>query len=265
MRGLAARAIGPRRYHLGPAEPPPGPTWTPTNDMPDLASGVIYYIVFLFSTTVHEAAHAWAAKRGGDLTAYLGGQVSLDPRPHIKREPFGMVILPLLSVAMSGWPFGFASAPYDPRWAMRYPKRAAWMALAGPASNILLVLIAFAIIRIGAHSGVFGAPESIRFGHVVSVAGDGWVRGAAFMLGAFFSMNLALATLNLIPLPPLDGSAAIPLFLSESQSSRYQQFLWGQPILAIIGMLAAWRLFDVVFQPVFLTAVNLLFPGVRYS
>ena len=89
--------------------------------MSDVLTGLIYYLVFLFSTTVHEAAHAWAAKRGGDLTAYLGGQVSLDPRPHIKREPFGMVILPLLSVAISGWPFGFASAPYDPAWAMRYP------------------------------------------------------------------------------------------------------------------------------------------------
>jgi hypothetical protein len=61
-----------------------------------LVTGLIYYVVFLFSTTVHEAAHAWAAKLGGDLTAYHGGQVSLDPRPHIQREPFGMVILPLI-------------------------------------------------------------------------------------------------------------------------------------------------------------------------
>lgn len=47
--------------------------------MPELADGLIYYLVFLFSTTLHEAAHAWAAKRGGDLTAYIGGQVSLSP------------------------------------------------------------------------------------------------------------------------------------------------------------------------------------------
>ena len=104
-----------------------------------LVSGLIYYVVFLFSTTVHEAAHAWAAKLGGDLTAYHGGQVSLDPRPHIQREPFGMVILPLISTLTTGWPFGYASAPYDPQWAMRHPKRHAWMALAGPASNLTLV------------------------------------------------------------------------------------------------------------------------------
>lgn len=233
--------------------------------MPDIASGLIYYVVFLFSTTLHEAAHAWAAKRGGDLTAYRGGQVSLDPRPHIRREPFGMVVLPLLSVAVSGWPFGFASAPYDPQWAMRYPRRAAWMALAGPASNLALVLVCFAIIRIGAATGVFAAPESVRFGEIIGTEPGAGLGGLAFLIGAFFSMNLALAVLNLLPLPPLDGSAVVPLFLSARASARYQQLLWGQPVLAIVGMLAAWRLFGYVFQPMFLLAVNLLFPGVHYG
>ena len=62
-----------------------------------LIAGVVWYVVFLLSTTCHEAAHAWAAKLGGDLTAFHGGQVSLDPIPHIRREPFGMVIFPLLT------------------------------------------------------------------------------------------------------------------------------------------------------------------------
>ena len=79
--------------------------------MPDPVDAIVFYVVFLFSATFHEAAHAWVSMRGGDLTAYAGGQVSLDPRPHIRREPFGMVLLPLLTVAMTGWPFGFASAP----------------------------------------------------------------------------------------------------------------------------------------------------------
>jgi Zn-dependent protease len=93
--------------------------------MTELADGLIYYVVFLFSTLLHEAAHAWAAMRGGDPTAYHSGQVTLDPLPHVRREPIGMVGLPILSVIISGWPFGFASAPYDPHWAARYPKRAA--------------------------------------------------------------------------------------------------------------------------------------------
>ena len=125
---------------------------------PDLAEGLMYYVVFLLSTTLHEAGHAWAAKQGGDLTAYHGGQVSLSPVPHIRREPFGMVILPLLSVAISGWPFGFASAPYDPQWARRYPNRAALMALAGPAANLILVVVAALLIRLGLSTGIFFAP-----------------------------------------------------------------------------------------------------------
>ena len=132
----------------------------------DPVQGLLFYAVFLFSITLHEAAHAWAALRLGDATAYHGGQVTLDPRPHIRREPFGMVVLPLLSVAVSGWPFGFASAPYDPHWAMRYPKRAAWMALAGPASNLLLVLLAGIAMRGLMAGGVFAGPGSVRFGHL---------------------------------------------------------------------------------------------------
>lgn len=233
--------------------------------MPDLASGPIYYIAFLFSTTLHEAAHAWAAQRGGDLTAYLGGQVSLDPRPHIRREPFGMVVLPLISVVLSGWPFGFASAPFDPRWALRHPRRAALMALAGPAANLLIVLLALAAIRIGVAAGVFHAPPSVRFGQITAATGGGWWPGAAFLISVLFCLNLVLAALNLIPVPPLDGSAAVPLLLSRSASERYQLFLFSQPLIAWVGLLVAWRLFDVIINPVFLFVVNLVYPGVRYS
>ena len=71
-----------------------------------LIEGLLWYIAFLFSTTCHEAAHAWAAKRGGDTTAYAGGQVTLDPLPHIRREPFGMVMMPWLSFLSGGWMMG---------------------------------------------------------------------------------------------------------------------------------------------------------------
>ena len=233
--------------------------------MPDLGSGFIYYVVFLFSTTLHEAAHAWAAMRGGDPTAYHGGQASLDPRPHIRREPFGMVALPLLSVVLSGWPFGFASAPYDPRWAMRYPKRAAWMALAGPAGNLTLVFGAALVIRLGSAASVFTAPGSVSFDHIVTTELGGVWPAVTFLLSVFFSLNLLLAAFNLIPVPPLDGSGAVPLLLSDQATAHYQQFLWGQPALAWIGILVAWQLFDVVFQPVWLFAVNLVHPGVQYG
>ncbi len=234
--------------------------------MPELGEALVYYVVFLFSTTLHEAAHAWAALRGGDPTAYRGGQVSLDPRPHIRREPFGMVVLPLLSVLISGWPFGFASAPYDPGWARRHPKRAAWMALAGPGANLALIAAAGVLINVGVALGVFRPPASVSFGHVAAAnAGGGLAGAAALLLGVFFSLNLVLLLLNMLPLPPLDGSGALPLVLSRNATRRYQDFLARQPALGWIGILVAWQVFDYVFHPVFRAAVNLLYPGVSYG
>jgi Zn-dependent protease len=234
-------------------------------ETPDIPAALAFYVVFLFSTVLHEAAHAWAALLGGDPTAYHGGQVTLDPRPHIKREPFGMVVMPLIGVVVSGWPFGFASAPYNPRWAYRYPRRAALMALAGPAANLLIVLIAAVGIRVGLATGVFQPPDSVEFARVTTAAGGGIWSAVAFMASVFFSMNLVLAALNLLPLPPLDGSAALPLVLSDSATSKYQDFLARNPGLGFLGILLAWQVFDVIFDPIFLFAINALYPGVSYG
>lgn len=232
--------------------------------MVDIGDALLYFVVFLFSTTLHEAAHAWAALRGGDPTAYKGGQVSLDPLPHIRREPFGMVILPLGSALLTGFPFGYASAPFDPDWARRHPERAAWMALAGPAANIALVIIAALLLRIGALSEVFYAPERVNFGSLAASQGGEMWEMAAALLSVVFSMNLLLAAFNLLPFPPLDGSAALPLLLSRRMSARYQEIMWSSPIIGLLGILVAWRLFDHVFDPIFLAAVNLVYPGVSY-
>ena len=233
--------------------------------MPDMADALVYYVVFLFSTTLHEAAHAWAGHRQGDSTAFHGGQVSLNPLPHIRREPVGMVLLPLISAIASGWPIGFASAPYDPAWALRYPRKSALMSLAGPASNLLLVVITFGLIRAGEMSGLLVAPDSIRFGHVTAAASGGWLDSVAFLVGAVFSMNLLLAAFNLLPVPPLDGSSVVPLFLSEANGRKYLETLWRLRGLALIGLFLAWQLFGSVFNPLFLRAVSLLYPGVSYQ
>ena len=127
----------------------------------DFALGLKWYLVFLFSTTAHEAAHAWAALKLGDDTAHRGGQVTLDPTPHLKREPIGMIAVPIISYLLGGWMIGWASAPYDPRWAMQYPKRAAAMALAGPVSNFIILLLSAIAIRVGIAMGHFDAPQSI--------------------------------------------------------------------------------------------------------
>jgi len=233
--------------------------------MPDkLLDGAVFYIVFVFAVTLHEAAHAWAAKLGGDLTAYYGGQVSLDPIPHIRREPFGMLILPILSVILIGWPFGYASAPYDPTWARSHPKRAAWMALAGPGANLLLVLVAAAVIFIGVASSVFMAPSSVFFSQVTEAASPGPAGAVAFVVSVFFSLNLVLLILNLIPIPPLDGYGALPLVLPASALEAYRGFSH-QPMIGWVGILVAWKLFGYLYHPIFLFAVNLLYPGAQYG
>src|SRR5271154_5671893 len=132
--------------------------------------GVIWYIVFLFSTTCHEGAHALVAKLGGDTTAFEGGQVSLNPLPHIRREPFGLVLVPILSYALKGWMMGWASAPYDPRWQRNHPRRAAGMALAGPGANITLMVLAGIGTRAGLWTGAFRLPFEPSLTAVVEAA-----------------------------------------------------------------------------------------------
>jgi len=224
-----------------------------------LAVGIAWYVVFLLSTTVHEAAHAWVAMRGGDLTAYEGGQVSLDPMPHLQRSPWGMVLVPILSFALGGFMMGWASAPYDPVWARAHPHRAARMALAGPAANFALVVVAGLLIRGALASGMLTLPTGLGFTSLVGAAHGGVGQAVALFLSLLFSVNLLLAVLNLIPLPPLDGSSAIGLLMSEEHANRVQD-LMEQPVLAMFGILGAFMLIDRIFSPLFVAALGWLYP-----
>src|SRR3954451_21482942 len=226
-----------------------------------LLLGFIWYIVFLFSTTCHEAAHALAAKLGGDLTAFHGGQVSLDPIPHIRREPFGMVLFPLLSYFAGGWMMGWASAPYDPYWAQRHPRRAAWMSLAGPCANFTLAILAGILIHVGIWTGTLRYPESATFDQVVAPASAGVAHGIATFLSLLFSLNLLPGCFNLLPIPPLDGFGVVGLFLSDDAGRKFQQFGWSLRIFTFIGLLVAWRVLEPVFFPIFGFSLRMLYPG----
>lgn len=225
-------------------------------DSADLLDLLVWYPVLLFSLTFHEAAHAWAAQRGGDLTAYLGGQVSLDPRPHIRREPFGTVLVPLLSFAWGGFMIGWASTPFDPAWASRHPRRAAWMALAGPAANATLVLAAALLIRAGVAGGVFASWSGA--GPLVSSAAGGPWEIAAQLLAVAFLLNLLLLVFNLIPVPPLDGAGALALLLPERLALRVRA-LFANPTFALGGLVLAWFAIGEIFPPVLRGAVRLLY------
>jgi Zn-dependent protease len=229
---------------------------------PDLFEGIKWYVAFVFSTAVHEAAHAWVALKLGDDTAYRGGQVTLDPTPHIRREPIGMIAAPILSYLFGGWMIGWASAPYDPLWAMRHPRHAATMALAGPVSNLLICLLAAIAIRAGIAFGYFDAPGSITFSQVVDAqTNPGYV--LASFLSIFFSLNLLLCVFNLLPLPPLDGSGVLMFFVGEESAEKFME-LTHHPAVQMFGLVLAWRLFALIFSPIQLFAVNLLYLGVSH-
>ena len=228
---------------------------------PDL---IVWYVAFVLSTTVHEAAHALAAYLGGDPTAYQAGQVSLNPIPHMRREPFGMIAVPLLGLFSGGWCVGWASTPYDPAWEERHPRRAAWMAAAGPGANLALALFALLILQTGLGVGTFAAPEQVSFSRYVEAATP-----FADNVGRFFSMlltlNVILMLFNLIPFPPLDGAAAMMLLVSEDLGLRLRTVM-AQPGFAIAGLLAAWIGFGYVIGPVFSLLITLVHgPGLYGS
>jgi Zn-dependent protease len=232
-----------------------------------LSQGLIWYVVFLFSTTCHEASHSLAAKLGGDLTAFHGGQVTLNPIPHMRREPFGMLVVPLLSFILGGWMIGWASAPYDPFWQARYPRRAAWMSLAGPGANFALMLIAAIGIRGGMLVGLFHQPFSVSFTHITeAVSGDTSpiMTFAAMFISVLFFENLLLGTFNLLPVPPLDGSTGITILMNERTALRFLDFI-RDPTFSMMGIIAAWYLFDKLFDPIFTFALNVLYPGAGYG
>jgi len=224
---------------------------------------IAWYVVFIVSTTLHEAAHGVAAKILGDPTAYQQGLATLDPLPHIKRSPFGMVIIPILSFLLNGWMIGWASAPYDPYWSAQHRRKAALMSLAGPAANLTLVLIAALAVRIGIALGSFQIPDIINFTRVTEATSPGLANSTAVMISILFSLNLILLVFNLIPLPPLDGSNILLLLLSDRAAQRYQSLLY-HPTYMMIGLIVAWQFFGPLFGPIHTLALNLLYPGAGY-
>ncbi len=158
--------------------------------MNDLTHIVLMYVTLIISLTVHEAAHALLALLGGDRTAYYSGQVTLNPIPHMRREPFGMIVLPLIGLLTRGMCIGYAHTPIDERWAWNHPKKAAVMSAAGPLSNLLLAALAFAILKLVPPSS--DTTQAIR---TIALA--------------FLALNLLLAIFNFIPMPPLDGAGIV--------------------------------------------------------
>ncbi|MBY0503465.1 MAG: site-2 protease family protein [Bryobacteraceae bacterium] len=223
------------------------------------------YLVFLFSTVCHEAAHALAAKLGGDLTAYHGGQVSLNPVPHIQREPFGLGLYPILTLFLTGGTgiIGFASAPYDPYWAMRNPRAAAWMAMAGPAANYTLALISGLLLKLGYLAGVFRLADNESFGRfhqlLQATNADSLAEPVALALSLFFYLNLMLGTFNLMPIPPLDGFSIFLFFLPPDAVRKFFEFRASVSAYSFLAIFFFSRYFFWdFFEPIFIFCARLV-------
>lgn len=181
-------------------------------------------IPVLFAITIHEAAHGYVARHFGDMTAYQAGRITLNPIRHI--DPVGTILLPLLTLALGGILFGWAKPVPVNFGALRRPKQdMLWVAIAGPASNLLMALFWGMMIKVAwmFPGGYFAEP-------LLEMAQIG------------VKINAILLVLNLLPLPPLDGGRVAVSLLPHRQAyqlSRIEPYgmfiLIGLAITPVLG------------------------------
>ncbi|MEQ8818040.1 MAG: site-2 protease family protein [Thalassobaculum sp.] len=162
-----------------------------------IRGATVWIIPVILAITLHEAAHGWAASRLGDPTARLMGRVTLNPLAHI--DPFGTLVLPaLLLIIKAPFLFGYAKPVPVNFSRLNNPRRdMALVALAGPASNVLLAAIAALLF------------------HLVDLVPDGAVEWVTENLRNLFLLNLVLAVFNMLPIPPLDGGRILVAVLPD--------------------------------------------------
>lgn len=207
----------------------------------NIAALAIWFPAFLISIVIHEAAHAATSLFYGDRTAE--SQATFNPIPHIKQEPIGTLVVPLVSFWWMGWMFGYASAPYDPYWANRNPRRAALMSAAGPLANLLLAGLTLAALHILMAADLMQYNSHPRFIREMVIAPEGGMSFLAQFLSVVYALNILLGILNLLPLPPLDGSGVVRGLFPGSAPAKFladmEERGW-----AMIGLVAAFVLFS---------------------
>jgi Zn-dependent protease len=153
----------------------------------------VYALPVLFAITLHEAAHAYAAKYFGDNTAYSQGRMSLNPLVHV--DIWGTIVIPIVMFLFSGFVFGYAKPVPVEFGRLRNPKRdMAWVALAGPLANFIMAVL---WLILGVLLVFFQVGE--EFPHKVAQAG--------------IVTNLLIMAFNLLPIPPLDGGRVVTAML----------------------------------------------------
>lgn len=161
----------------------------------------VYALPVLFAITLHEAAHAYAAKYFGDNTAYSQGRMSLNPMVHV--DPWGTIVIPILTYAFTPFVFGYAKPVPVEFGRLRNPKRdMAWVALAGPIANLIMAALwlLFAALLV-----FFGVSEA--FPRRMAEAG--------------IVTNLLIMAFNLLPIPPLDGGRVLTSMLPNTLAWKF--------------------------------------------
>lgn len=179
---------------------------------------VVWILPVIFAITVHEVAHGWVAKKYGDNTASSLGRLTLNPIKHI--DLVGTILLPgLLLLTGTGFIFGWAKpVPVDARNFKNPRKDMAIVALAGPISNLLMALAWALLARIGVLIGVEFISLPLIYTGIAGI-----------------SINLVLALINLLPIPPLDGSRVLSGILPSYWAWKYNQLeRYGFIILLIL-------------------------------
>lgn len=192
----------------------------------------IWILPILFAVTLHEAAHGWVAFKLGDKTAYMMGRVSANPLKHI--DPVGTLIVPIFLKLTTNFIFGWAKPVPVISRNLRHPKRdMALVAAAGPISNFIMALLWGLMAKVGIHlSGTVG-------------------QGALLLIlmgNAGIWINLFLAILNLLPIPPLDGSRVVSSLLPGKLSYYYDKI---EPFgfVILLGLLFMGILTNLIMPP----------------
>lgn len=197
---------------------------------------LIQYPCLLFSLCFHEAAHAWMSNRCGDPSARLLGRLTLNPVKHA--DPIGTVAMPLIMMVF-GVPFLFGWAkpvPFNPVNLNNIRRDPVLIAMAGPASNVLLTLITVVLIR-----------SLLLLADAGALPADVMVQALKFFL-TFAMINLVLALFNMIPVPPLDGHYLLNYFLPPSGQQVMQQI---GPMGILIAILVANTVLPIVLWPLY--------------
>lgn len=221
--------------------------------MSDLTFRILSLALFVPAIVIHEVSHGYVSYLLGDPTAKMRGRLSLNPIKHI--DPFGTVLLPLL-LAISGAPvFGYAKpVPINPNYYRDYRKGMLLTGLAGPTTNLVMATVSGLLVRL--------------LGGASTINASGTLGIVTLVLFLFAEINLVLLFFNLIPIPPLDGSRVLPIFLSDRalqsyhKVERYGILIFFVVVLLlpdILGFSPIGAYFGVTVDPVlrFLTGVGL--------